>query len=73
MTWASFPQWMVILLIVLILFGGDKIPKLAKDLGKSIKAFKRGLNEEDAEGPKASDPARPAGEKTPETEKPEKK
>ena len=31
----------VILLIVLILFGGKKLPELARSLGKSLKEFKK--------------------------------
>jgi sec-independent protein translocase protein TatA len=32
-------------LVVLILFGGKKIPEFMKGLGKGINSFKRGLNE----------------------------
>lgn len=35
----------IIALIVLLLFGGKKIPELMKGLGKGIKSFKDGLNE----------------------------
>ncbi|WP_202623096.1 twin-arginine translocase TatA/TatE family subunit [Odoribacter sp. Z80] len=39
-----------IALIVLLLFGGKKIPELMKGLGKGVKSFKDGMNgtEEDA-------------------------
>jgi sec-independent protein translocase protein TatA len=33
-------EWVVILLVVVVLFGGKKIPELAKGLGKGIKNFK---------------------------------
>ena len=36
---------LVIALIVLLLFGGKKIPELMKGLGKGVKSFKEGLNE----------------------------
>ena len=36
---------MIIALIVLLLFGGKKIPELMKGLGKGVKSFKDGLNE----------------------------
>lgn len=36
---------LVIALIVLILFGGKKIPELMKGLGKGVKSFKDGMNE----------------------------
>ena len=42
----------VILLIVLVLFGGKKIPELMKGLGKGVKEYKKALNgvEEDLNG-----------------------
>ena len=36
---------LVIALIVLLLFGGKKIPELRKGLGKGVKSFKEGMNE----------------------------
>jgi sec-independent protein translocase protein TatA len=38
----------LILLIVLVLFGGKKIPELAGGLGKGIREFKRGMEVGDA-------------------------
>ena len=38
-------DWVIILAIVLILFGGKRLPELAKSLGKSISAFKKGVKE----------------------------
>ncbi|MBQ6087833.1 MAG: twin-arginine translocase TatA/TatE family subunit [Bacteroidales bacterium] len=35
----------VICLVVLLLFGGKKIPELMKGLGKGVKSFKQGMNE----------------------------
>lgn len=50
--YANFPlgivgPWeiVIIALIVLLLFGGKKIPELMKGLGKGVKSFKDGLNE----------------------------
>ena len=37
---------LLILIIVLILFGAGKIPKVAGDIAKGIKSFKEGLKEE---------------------------
>ena len=36
---------LVLAFIVLLLFGGKKIPELMKGLGKGIKSFKEGMNE----------------------------
>ncbi len=41
---------LIIALIVLLLFGGKKIPELMKGLGKGVKSFKEGLNETDVQG-----------------------
>ncbi len=38
------PEILVIALIVLLLFGGKKIPELMKGLGKGVKSFKDGMN-----------------------------
>ena len=40
---------LVIALIVLLLFGGKKIPELMKGLGKGVKSFKEGMKEVDEE------------------------
>ena len=42
-------QLLVIVLIILILFGGKKIPELAKGLGSGIKNFKKAVKEDDNE------------------------
>ncbi len=39
------PEGIILLVIVLVLFGGSQIPKLAKNLGKAQKEFKDGLDE----------------------------
>lgn len=41
----STTELVVIVLIVLLLFGGKKIPELMKGLGKGVKSFKEGMNE----------------------------
>lgn len=43
----GMPEIMVIAIIVLLLFGGKKIPELMKGLGKGIKSFKDGMNGKD--------------------------
>ena len=35
----------IIALVVLLLFGGKKIPELMKGLGKGVRSFKEGINE----------------------------
>ncbi len=47
-------QLLIIVLIVLILFGGKKIPELAKGLGSGIKNFKKAVKEDEEEVATAS-------------------
>ncbi len=39
------PELLVILVIVLLLFGGAKLPKLARSLGQAQKEFKEGVQD----------------------------
>ena len=39
----------LIVLVILLLFGGKKIPELMKGLGKGIKSFKSGMSEVESE------------------------
>lgn len=41
-------EWLIILIIVMVIFGGKKIPELMGGLGKGIKSFKKAMNEPDA-------------------------
>jgi sec-independent protein translocase protein TatA len=41
------PELIIILVVVLVLFGGSQLPKLAKNLGKAQKEFKEGMAEAD--------------------------
>ena len=41
----GLPELLIILLIVLLIFGANKLPKLARGLGSSVKNFKEGMQE----------------------------
>ena len=43
------PEVIFIALVVLLLFGGKKIPELMKGLGKGVKSFKEGMNGKEEE------------------------
>ena len=38
-------EWIILALLILLLFGGKKIPELMKGLGKGIKSFKEGMKD----------------------------
>lgn len=46
-------EWIIIGLVVLLLFGGKKIPELMRGLGKGVKNFKEGMSEASDEFNKA--------------------
>jgi sec-independent protein translocase protein TatA len=41
----GFQEILVIALIILLLWGGKKVPELMRGLGKGVKSFKEGMNE----------------------------
>jgi len=41
----GYQELLIILVIVLILFGANRLPELARSLGSSVKEFKKGVNE----------------------------
>ena len=43
----GFQEVLLIALVVLLFFGGKKIPELMKGLGKGVRSFKAGLNDKD--------------------------
>ena len=45
----GFQEVLLIALIVLLFFGGKKIPELMKGLGKGVKSFKDGMKGEDVD------------------------
>ena len=45
----SVQELLIVLLIVLVIFGPIQLPKLAKTIGESLKGFKKGMEDEDAD------------------------
>ena len=39
------PELLIVLVVILVLFGGSKLPKLARSLGQAQNEFKRGVND----------------------------
>ena len=50
------PELIIILAIVLLLFGGKKLPELSKSLGESMRELRKGLNGDIHEDKKESSP-----------------
>ena len=42
-------EWIIVALVVILLFGGKKIPELMRGLGKGVKSFKQGMKEVEGE------------------------
>lgn len=51
----GFPELIIILLILILLFGARRLPELAKGLGQSIRAFREGTSD----SPKIEDKVEP--------------
>ena len=51
------PELLLILAVLLLLFGGSKLPALAKGLGQSVKEFKKAAREDDEEDKDKKKPA----------------
>lgn len=43
------PEWIVVLVVLVLLFGAKKLPELARSVGKSTSEFKKGMSEGSAE------------------------
>jgi len=55
------PEVMLILVVILIFFGGEKLPELARGMGKAIREFKKAASDVEQEFKRAMDepPAKP--------------
>ncbi|GMQ85094.1 MAG: hypothetical protein BMS9Abin07_0659 [Acidimicrobiia bacterium] len=45
----GWPELLIVLVVVLILFGASRLPKLGRSLGDSMKELRKGLEEGEAE------------------------
>ena len=48
-------EWVIIIVVFLLLFGATRIPKLMRNVGKGVRGFKQGLNDEDDVKPQKRD------------------
>ncbi|HYL09831.1 MAG TPA: twin-arginine translocase TatA/TatE family subunit [Candidatus Acidoferrales bacterium] len=62
----SIFHWLIVLAIVLIFFGGRRIPEVMRGLGEGIRSFKEGMSGNPQQPPPPSSqapPSKPAEEK----------
>jgi sec-independent protein translocase protein TatA len=59
----SFWHIIIVLLVVLIVFGAGKLPQVMGDLGKGIKSFKSGMNDDDKTADKSEPTKLPPSDK----------
>ena len=51
------PELLIVLAVILVVFGGSQVPKLARNLGQAQKEFKKGIEEGSKADPAPSDDA----------------
>ncbi|HSJ51469.1 MAG TPA: twin-arginine translocase TatA/TatE family subunit [Actinomycetota bacterium] len=63
------PEWIVVAVVLVLLFGAKKLPELARSVGKSTSEFKKGISEGAADSEEAgtSDDTEPRAERKAET------
>jgi sec-independent protein translocase protein TatA len=52
------PELLIILAIILLLFGGSKLPQLSRSIGSSIKELRKGVSDGSKEEKKTSTPTK---------------
>lgn len=56
----SWPQLLILLVLVVLIFGTGKLKGLGKDIGGAIKGFKKAMNDEDTSKEQTKDDDQPA-------------
>jgi len=46
----GMPELIIILIIVIVIFGANRLPQLGRGIGSAIKNFKEGMSEENKQG-----------------------
>ncbi len=55
-------HWLIVLVVVLLVFGAGKLPKVATDVAQGIKNFKKGMSDPKPEDETPAAPSVPAGQ-----------
>lgn len=66
----SLMHWVIVLLVVMLLFGGGRISGLMGDVAKGIKSFKKGMADDEDETPPSRPATRIEGHRVPEQDAP---
>ncbi|NIJ15238.1 twin-arginine translocase TatA/TatE family subunit [Sphingobium vermicomposti] len=66
----SLMHWVIVLLVVMLLFGGGRISGLMGDVAKGIKSFKKGMADDDDDVAPAKPATRIEGHRVPEQDTP---
>ena len=66
----SLMHWVIVLLVVMLLFGGGRISGLMGDVAKGIKSFKKGMADDDDDVTPAKPATRIEGHRVPEQDTP---
>jgi sec-independent protein translocase protein TatA len=53
------PELIIVLVVILVLFGGAKLPKLARSLGQAQNEFKQGMNDPGSSDDDDATPTKP--------------
>ena len=52
----SLWHWLIVLVIVVLVFGTKRLKNVGQDLGEAVKGFKKGMNDDEKDKPKAQLP-----------------
>jgi sec-independent protein translocase protein TatA len=63
--WDSPMHLLIIAIVILVLFGGRKIPEVMKGLGQGVREFKEGMRGDQPQPPQTSQPANPPATNAP--------
>jgi sec-independent protein translocase protein TatA len=58
-------EFLLVIAVIALLFGGSKLPKLAKSMGQASHEFRKGLEQGDSDDDTAADPAPKAADPAP--------
>jgi sec-independent protein translocase protein TatA len=58
------PEWIVVIVVIVLLFGATRIPMLGRNIGQGIKEFKKGIRDASDDRPAPKEQAAPGQQAT---------